>query len=156
MTRLYSCLKDALDVDISDELIPFSGLKCRMNQYIMDLWQHEWKTFPDNKSRQVRPELTDYLPSCRTKRREEETVQAHPHVGHSYLAHSFLLKGEEGPVCISCNEPLTLKHILWQFMGLGEMRKKFFETNSMRALFKNTCVEGIFSFLREIKVFHKL
>ena len=31
--------KDALDGDISDELTPFSDLKPRMNQYIIELWQ---------------------------------------------------------------------------------------------------------------------
>ena len=31
--------RDALGGDISDELIPFSDLKPRMNQYIIELWQ---------------------------------------------------------------------------------------------------------------------
>ena len=122
----------------------FSNLRCVL---WMDLWQHEWYKCPDNKLYQVRPKLTDYLPSCRTKRREE-TVLVHLHIGHSYLTHSFLLKGEEHPMCISCKEPLTLKHVLLQWWDAGEVQKKFFETNSMRALFKSTCVEDI-SFLLE-------
>ena len=40
---------DALDGDISDELIPFSDLKPRMSKYIMQLWQHEWDQWLDNK-----------------------------------------------------------------------------------------------------------
>ena len=56
--------KDALYGDISDDLIPFCDVKPRMNQYIMELWQHQWDKCPDNKLHQVRPKLIDYLPSC--------------------------------------------------------------------------------------------
>ena len=58
---------DALDGDISDELIPFSDLKPRMSKYIMQLWQHEWDQWLDNKLRQIRPRLSDYHPPCRSK-----------------------------------------------------------------------------------------
>ena len=37
-----SAAKDALDGDISVELIPFSDLKSRTNKYILELWQSEW------------------------------------------------------------------------------------------------------------------
>ena len=36
-----SAAKDALDGDISVELIPFSDLKSRTNKYILELWQSE-------------------------------------------------------------------------------------------------------------------
>ena len=41
-----SAAKDALDNDISVELIPFSDLKSRANKYILELWQSEWDEFP--------------------------------------------------------------------------------------------------------------
>ena len=44
-----SAAKDALDGDISVELIPFSDLKSRTNKYILELWQAEWDEFPENK-----------------------------------------------------------------------------------------------------------
>ena len=44
-----SAAKDALDGDISVELIPFSDLKPRTNKYILELWQSEWDEFPENK-----------------------------------------------------------------------------------------------------------
>ena len=44
-----SAAKDALDGDISVELIPFSDLKSRTNKYILELWQSEWDEFPENK-----------------------------------------------------------------------------------------------------------
>ena len=36
-----SVAKDALDGDISDELISFSDLKPRLNNYVFELWQRE-------------------------------------------------------------------------------------------------------------------
>ena len=44
-----SAAKDALDGDVSVELIPFSDLKSRTSQYILELWQSEWDEFPENK-----------------------------------------------------------------------------------------------------------
>ena len=44
-----SAAKDVLDGDISVELIPFSDLKSRTNNYILELWQSEWDEFPENK-----------------------------------------------------------------------------------------------------------
>ena len=44
-----SVAKDALDGDISVELIPFLHIKSRTNKYILELWQSEWDEFPENK-----------------------------------------------------------------------------------------------------------
>ena len=44
-----SAAKDALDGDISVELIPFSDLKSCTNKYILKLWQSEWDEFTENK-----------------------------------------------------------------------------------------------------------
>ena len=102
--------KDALDGDISDELISFSDLKSQMSEYIMELWQHEWDKWPDNTLPQLRPKLNDYHPSCRTNRREE-TVSARLHIGHSYLTPSFLLKERN----VQCVFPVT-NHLLWNML----------------------------------------
>ena len=51
-----SAAKDALDGDVSVELIPFSDLKPRTNKYILELLQSEWDEFPENKLYQIFPE----------------------------------------------------------------------------------------------------
>ena len=40
-SNLDSAVKDALDGDISDELIPFSDLNSSVNKYLLELWQLE-------------------------------------------------------------------------------------------------------------------
>ena len=44
-----SAAKDALNGDISDEFIPFSDFKPRLNNYIFELWQPEWDEYPKHK-----------------------------------------------------------------------------------------------------------
>ena len=83
-----SAAKDALDGDISVELIPFSDLKPRTNKYILD-----WDEFPENKLYKIFPVIKECI-FCPRTNRKEETVMARLHIGHSFLTHSFLLKGE--------------------------------------------------------------
>jgi len=46
--RLQTAAKDALDGHISDGLTPFSGVKSRVNRYVLQLWQSEWDEFLEN------------------------------------------------------------------------------------------------------------
>ena len=57
------------------------------------------------------PKLKGCITCPRTNRREE-TVTSRLYIGHSYITQSFVLKGEELPVCIACDQRLTVEHIL--------------------------------------------
>ena len=111
-----SAAKDALDGDISVELIPFSDLKPRTNKYILELWQSEWDEFPENKLYKIFPVLIFFI-SCPRKNRKEETVMARLHIGHSFLTRSFLLKGEEPPMCIGCDKTFNHKAYFTYLFG---------------------------------------
>ena len=75
------------------------------------------------------------------------------HIGHSFLTHSFLLKGEEPPVCIGCDKRLTLEHILLACLDFIEIRESHFTAKSLHILFKDISPEKIFYFLKEINIF---
>ena len=66
-----SAAKDALDNDISVELIPFSDLKSRANKYILELWQSEWDESPENKLQKIFPVLKECIVCSRTNRKDE-------------------------------------------------------------------------------------
>ena len=149
-----SAAKDALDGDILVELIPFSDLKSHTDKYILELWQAEWDEFPENKLYKIFPLLKECI-SCPRKNRKEETVMARLHIGHSFLTHSFLLKGEEPPMCIGCNKRLTIEHILLTCSDFIEIRESHFRAKSLRILSKDISPEKIFNFLREINIFGK-
>ena len=115
--------KDALDGDVSDEYNPFSDLKPRFNSYITELWQNEWDSYPLNKLHKTGPKINEFLTSSRTNRRKE-TVLSGLHISHSFMTHSFLLKGEYSPFCIPCNELLSLEHMLLHCSDLTKVREK--------------------------------
>ena len=85
-------------------------LRPRTNKHILDLLQLEWDEFPENKLHKIFPDLRQCIVCPRTNRKEK-TVLARLYIGHSFVTHSFLLKGEEPPMCIGCDELLTVKHI---------------------------------------------
>ena len=80
-------------------------------------------------------------------------MMARLHIGHSFLTHSFLLKGEEPPVCIRCDKRLTLEHILLTCLDFTEIRESHFTAKSLRMLFKDISPEKVFNFLKEINIF---
>ena len=140
-----SAAKDALDGDIAVDLIPFSDLKPRTNKYILELWQSEWDEFPENKLYQIFPVLKEYIYiSCPWKNRKEETVMARLHIGHSFLTHSFLLKGDEPPMCIGCDKRLTIEYMLLTCSDFSEIRESHFTAKSLCMLFQDISPEKIF------------
>ena len=83
-----------------DELLLFSDLEACVNKYLLELWQSEWDEFPHNKLHKIFPKLNCI--SCPENNRKELSAT------HWYLIHSFLPKALEAPVCITCDELLTL------------------------------------------------
>ena len=57
------------------------------------------------------------------------------HIGHSWLTHAFLLKGEPVPECIGCQSPLTIKHFLLNCVYFMTMHQQFYSANSMHEHF---------------------
>ena len=111
--------------------------------------------FPENKLYKRFPVLKECI-SCPRKNRKEETVMARLHIGHSFLTHSFLLKGEEQPLCIGCDKRLTVEHILLTCSDFIEIRESHFTAKSLRMLFQDILPEKIFNFLKEINIFGKI
>ena len=140
--------KDALAGDISVELIPFSDLKSPANKYILALWQLEWDEFPGNKLHKIFPFLKECVVCPRTNRKEE-TVIAQMHIGHFFITHSFLLKGEEPSMCTGCDELLTIEHILLTCSDVIEISESHFRAQSQCVLFQDISPQKICNFLRK-------
>ena len=80
--------KAALQKVVSDCLISYTDAY----QYIHDLWQNEWDTAVNNKLHATKlligEQPSTYRSVCR-----DEVVLFRLKLGHSYLTHSYLLKG---------------------------------------------------------------
>ena len=68
------------------------------------------------------------------------------HIGHSFLTHSFLLKGGEPPMCIGCDKRLTIEHILLTCSDFIEIRESHFTAKSLRMLFTDIHLKRVLTF----------
>ena len=82
-------------------------------------------------------------------------MMAQLHISHSFIINSFLLKGEEPPMCIRCDKRLTIEHILLTCSDLIEIRESHFTAKPLPMLFKDISPEKIFNFLKVINIFGK-
>jgi len=128
---------------ILDESMPFSDFKPFISKYLQGKWQTQWDALPSSKLRDVVPLLSEAVPRCRTSRREE-TVLARLHIGHTYVTHSHLLKREDPPFCVACDEIFTVEHFLLCCADLIEIRHKHFTAESLKVLFRDVLLDKIF------------
>lgn len=106
-----------------------------------------------NKLFSIKPVLREWLlssrPSCR-----EEIVLCRLRIGHSYLTHSHLLKGEPVPQCVPCFTGLTVIHIFIE--DFAPIRNKYFNVHNMHELFNFVRPDLIIKFLKDINILNKM
>ena len=69
-----------------------------------------WNAAVFNKLHSIKPSLSKWQPSCRVDRKEVTLTRLR--IGHTFITHSFLLKGEDWPLSIPCQETFSVKHFL--------------------------------------------
>ena len=146
--------KASLDPEISNFKLPCTDFKPFINVYILSKWQLSWDRATFNKLHEIKPVLGKN--TIYRSLRREEVVLTRLRIGHTRLTHSYLLKREDQPFCISCNEPFTVKHFLIDCIEFSHMRRQFFQTNDLRYLFENVPTDNILMFLKHINIFKKV
>ena len=89
------------------------------------------------------------------KSRREQVVISRLRTGHTRLTHSFILKQEPQPQCLTCQTTCTVKHILIECRAFTVIRKQFFKVNSLIDLFEYVKIDDVLSFLRETGLYEK-
>jgi len=131
--------------------IPYTDLKINIKNYIQNKWQALWDSFPDNKLRSVEPNVTHSITTL--DKRRDDIVLTRARIGHTYLTHGYLLRGEQIPECVPCNDIVTVKHILIECMDYAHIRQRYFNEPNLNALFANVQPKKIVDFLKEIDLF---
>ena len=152
--RADAAAKTALSLPESDIKVPHTDLRQKVNDHFIAKWQNRWNTIAFNKLQAVKP----YIGETKLKNivnRREEGVLHRARMGHTYLTHSYLLRGEDAPECIPCQSLLTVEHILIHCVDFALARAKYYNAASLKQLFDTVDPRKVVSFLREINLFHK-
>ena len=143
--------KQAVNKDISYSFIPFSDFRLNINGFIYNEWQSEWDQETNNKLHDIQPNVGKtpaYINNIKC-----DSIIRRLRIGHTYLTHGYLLRGEMSPECIPCCETFSVKHILLECIEFQDVRNEYYNANSLKELFEKVPYARIFGFLKEINLF---
>ena len=146
--------KSALLLPPSNFKLPYTDFKPIINKYLFNKWQSVWDTTVDNKLHSIKPVLSEWRSAYRTDRKE--VVLTRLRIRHSYATHSYLLKGEEQPMCIPCDASFTIKHILLYVVDFKNARNRYYRVSTLKELFESVEISNIFLYLKAISLYTKL
>ena len=149
--------KTALSACDAPKQIVASDLANKINSMLQEEWQQEWDSERNvnNKLKRVLPNLNEnHTPKDMTRR--DGSMYARLRIGHSYLTHCYLLKGEDQPFCISCNEALTINHLLTNCAEFADSRRKHYSATTLEEVLTAGNYAHVLAFLREINLYQKL
>ena len=153
--RADSAAKLALDLSPKVISIAYTDLKPTISKFLYTKWQQRWDMNINYKFFQIQPTLGEWRSAFRKSRREQVVISRFC-IGHTRLIHSFTLKQEPQPQCLTCQITCMVKHILIECRAFTVIRKQFFKVNSLTDLFENVKIDDVLSFLRETGLYKKL
>ena len=105
--------KEALSLpNITNISTNFHSIKSTIRQHIRTYWKRQWRDDPNRTLlHEVKPDIETWTSSCRSNRLEEK-ILAKLRIGHTYLTHSHIYSQARRPICNTCNQTLTVKHLL--------------------------------------------
>jgi len=63
-------------------------------------------------------------------------------IGRTRLTHSYLLAGGDQPECVTCQCPLTVKHILIECTDFRDIDNKYFVASTMEDIFEQVSMRN--------------
>ena len=107
----------------------------------------------NNKLHKIKADLGGLISYGETPRRDQ-IVFTRARIGHTYVTHGSLLRGEDYPICMSCNTFITVEHILLQCVDYTDIRSRFFNSDSLRELLSRENMSKVVGFLREAGLYY--
>ena len=135
--------------------LPFTDYKTKIKHYIRRKWQKTWDMFPNKKLYKYQHIIKLVITKPLANRRQN-IILNRIRIGHTYLTHACLLKGETAPWCTCCNQLLIVSHILVNCKKYKNICKKSYYATTIALLFKDVPASQIIEYLRKIDYFHLL
>jgi len=107
-----------------------------------------------NKYQVIKPTIGGYQYKSSLSRRDALLINRLC-IGYTRLTHSYLLSGDDQPVCFACQSPLTVKHFLIQCVNFAAIHSRYFSA-SMKDVFENVSAQSVIDFIKEIQFYHEL
>jgi len=107
------------------------------------------------KYRVIKPTTGSYQYKSSLSRRDAVLINR-LRIGHTRLTHSYLLSGNDQPVCSACQSPLTVKHFLIECVNFAAIRSRYFSASSIKDVFENVNAQGVIDFIKEIQFYQEL
>jgi len=124
--------------------------------HVLKQWQQSWDAETQNKLHAIEPKVN--VTSCYRLPRRDEIIIHRLRIGHTYLTHGHLLRGEPLPRCSPCQVELTVEHILLHCGRFTNARYDFFgvSVTSLAELFSKVSPHSIIDFIKEIGFYRKI
>ena len=137
---------------VSECLISYTDAYKYISQYVRDVWQREWDTAVNKKLHATKPLIGEQSSAYRSVRRDE-VVLSRLKLGNSYLTHSYLLKGDPPPECVTCD----CRHILVDCIEYFFFRLILFDNKfTLTDIFNNVSSSKIISFIKRPGLYNTL
>ena len=140
---------------ITNFKIPHSDFKSNIRLYINNKCKTVWETQTQNKLNEIKPNFNSKCTFSNYSRKEQTNI-TRCRIGHTRITLSYILKNEQAPFCIPCNEPFTVKHFLITCAEFNYIRTKYFNVKTIKELFNDMPTQKILDFLKEIGLFNKI
>ena len=116
--------------------------------------QEKWNNETHNKLHHFQP-FIGITPLSGVYWCQDETVLRRCRIWHTLYTHSYILKGEDRPWCVGCDEDITVKHILLDCVDFSDQRPRFYSSPNLKHLFIQVPDHQILSFLKAIGLYGK-
>ncbi|XP_025423827.1 uncharacterized protein LOC112693116 [Sipha flava] len=137
---------------IQCQVYSIADIKQIIKKTILNIWQNEWKS-SNTKLNEIKNHILPWPNNTLT--RKEEVVINRLRIGHTRLTHAFLMKKEDPPICPTCNDPMTVKHIINDCRKYELQRQKYNLTNHI-AENLNIDTTNVLKFLRDTELHKKI
>jgi len=104
--RADTAAKAALCLPVTSMKLPASEFKPCTSRFCLEEWQDIWNSAANNQLHAIYPTVGKSIHNNLVSRRDAVIVNRLK-IGHSCLTHSYLLSGEDQPICTKCDTVLT-------------------------------------------------
>lgn len=139
---------DSCNIDIHTP----QDVKSSIQRILNKKRQEHWHT-SESKLRQVKPILSGAMNF--SANRSDQVKLSRLRLGHTRLTHSFLITGEDPPLCLECNTRMTVQHIIIECRRFNDTRKKHQIAPTLEVALGNDLkeVSKTMKYLRDINVY---